>query len=421
MTPLQELEIKETELRGKIAEMMAMETRSADDMAILDTVSKDMATLQIEKRAAIVLESTSPTSIPVATQTTEQREVMGLLKRANLGAFISEVANEIPMNGGAEMELRAALLGNENNRPGKVPIEMLIPPNRLETRADAATTVDAAALADGSQAPILPRVFTKTIAAMMGVDMPSVPVGAANYPIMLTGTTAAQRAAGIRHDATVATFTGETLEPTRLTARYLFRVEDAAKLPNYEATLRMDLDAAISDQMDDQTINGSGAAPNVNGFISELPANNAGAAETTWNEHLADFTDRVDGINAYELMDLRSVISKQAFTYLETLFRTGATDNGPRASACEYVKSRTGSQMVSSRMPHASNVSTGLIALSSYPGRNAVAPIWSSFDLIRDPYSRAAEGEVAMTAIVLWNFKILREAGWNLFQTRVAV
>ena len=55
-----------------------------------------------------------------------------------------------------------------------------------------------------------------------------------------------------------------------------------------------------------------------------------------------------------------------------------------------------------------------------YPGRNAVAPIWRGVETIRDPYSGAASGEVAVTMLMLWNLKILREAGWSLFTTRVA-
>ena len=46
--------------------------------------------------------------------------------------------------------------------------------------------------------------------------------------------------------------------------------------------------------------------------------------------------------------------------------------------------------------------------------RGAVAmPVWDSVTLLRDPYSGAAEGQVALTASGMWNFKILRaSATW---------
>ena len=42
-------------------------------------------------------------------------------------------------------------------------------------------------------------------------------------------------------------------------------------------------------------------------------------------------------------------------------------------------------------------------------------------EVIRDPYTGAAHGQVALTAIMLWNFKILRETGFGLFQIQEGV
>ena len=294
-------------------------------------------------------------------------------------------------------------------------------PDGREERADATTTVAATARTPGSQASVLHRVFTKSIAANLMVSMPMVEVGQTNLPVLTSGTTASNVNAGTAKDATAATFTGVSLDPVRLSARYVFRYEDVAKLRSYESVLRRDLTAAMTDAMDDQIVNGDGSAPNVNGFLAELTAPADPGAVTTWNEHLKAHTDQVDGINSYMLSDLRCVIGKESFTYLETLFRTGAQDNGPRASAQEYVMSRIGGGMVSSRIPApASNIQLGIIAKTSYPGRNAVVPIWRALELIRDPYTRASQGEVALTAIMLWNFKIVRETGWALFKTRTA-
>ena len=249
-----------------------------------------------------------------------------------------------------------------------MPFELLLPDGR-EERADAATTVAASARTPGSQASVLRRVFTKSIAANLLVSMPMVEVGQASFPALASGTTASNVNAGTAKDATAAAFEGVSLDPVRLSARYVFRYEDVARLQSYESVLRRDLTAAMTDAMDDGIINGDGSAPNVNGFLAELTAPADPGAAATWNEHLKAHTDQVDGINAYNLRDLRCVIGKASFTYLETLFRTGAQDNGPRASAQEYVMSRIGGGMVSSRIPApASNIQLGIIAKTSYPG-----------------------------------------------------
>ena len=41
-----------------------------------------------------------------------------------------------------------------------------------------------------------------------------------------------------------------------------------------------------------------------------------------------------------------------------------------------------------------------------------VAAVWSAGELIRDPYSGAATGEVALTLSYLWNFGLVRASNF---------
>ena len=312
---------------------------------------------------------------------------------------------------GPEHEVRAALLGDDAaRRVGTIPLEM------LELRADAATPVAAVAKSAGHQANVIQRVFSRSIASRLLVSMPAVPVGSSNFPVMLTGTAAAMKAAGGLQEAEAGSFTGFTLDPVRLTARYLFRIEDVYKLRNFENVLRRDLVAVMSDKMDDQIINGTGAAPQVSGFINELVAANAPAAVTTWAQFVASFTGLVNGLDAYVLRDLRSIVGAQTFSYAETLYRANNSD----LSAFAYMAEKTGGVSVSSRIA-SGNVQTNITALTSYPGRNAVAPVWKAMEIIRDNITQAASGQIAITAIILWNFKIVRETGFKAWKTRNSV
>ena len=42
----------------------------------------------------------------------------------------------------------------------------------------------------------------------------------------------------------------------------------------------------------------------------------------------------------------------------------------------------------------------------------AVAPVWEAGELIRDPYSGAGKGEVALTLCYLWAFGLLRPSNF---------
>ena len=394
---------------------------TAELLSEIDSATKAIPPLEIELRAAITKESADDDAAG-KPKDVEARERDRLVGETSIMDFVDEVLTGREVKGTAH-EARAALLGDDA-RERMIPFEFLLPPDDgQEHRVDVVSPVAASVKVANYQASVLERVFTRSIASRLLVSMPSVPVGQANFPILSSGTTAAQVAVDAQHDAVAATFAGHTLEPVRLTGRYLLRIEDVYKLRGFESVLRRDLAAVLSDQMDDQIVNGDGAAPNVNGFLSELAAPAADTAAATWGNVLDKFSSMVDGLNAYGLGDIRTVFGKASFKYAESLFRTGATDNGPRESAADYLRSRISGYTVSSRIPAQQNNASGQVniaALTSYPGRNAVAPVWKAFEVIRDNVTLAGKGQIVLTALMLWNFKILREDGFELIRIRRA-
>ena len=416
MTKSQRLQIKCSEARSRLNAAIEKRNVVKDDerpdaelINEMDVATKALGSLEIEYRAAVMQETDEAEQAMRDSPDTERRERDRLVERASVVPYLIEAAAGRDADGESH-EARTALLGDDA-RQGLIPIEM------LEMRQDAVTPVAEAATADGSQASVLERVFSRSIAARLLVDMPMVPVGSANFPVMLTSTTAAMKPADAAQDAGAGSFTGFTLDPVRLTGRYLFRIEDVYKLRGFENVLRRDLAAVMSDAMDDQIVSGDGTSRNVSGFLSELEAPDNPGAVTTWVQYVANFTGLVDGLNAYELSDVRSVIGSASFVYAETLYRTNQSD----MSAQAYMRERTGSVSVSSRITAPiNNIQTNIAALTSYPGRNAVAPIWRAVEVIRDNITQAASGQIALTAIMLWNFMIVRETGFALFKVRTA-
>ena len=398
---------------------------TAEDVTAMDSATRKVTALETEYRASLVAEQEAENKRAQHDPDGAELEMRRLLSRSNVLAFVNEAVTDHAVTG-AEKELREAVFADsEDSTDRLMPLDLLLPSDELETRArpiehraDTVTPVASAALADGSQASVLERVFTRSVAARLGVAMPSVPVGAAVYPIMSSGTTASMAADGTQVDAGAGTFTGHTLEPTRLTAAYLFNARQSYQLRNFESVLRRDLAAVISDKMDDQIINGDGSAPNVSGFVTELTGPTGLSAATTWASFWEIFTGSVDGLNAYNLSDLRAVVGTDTHSHMQSLFR----GNNTETSGYEYVGERIGGMSVSSRIAakDSADRQNNIMALTSYPGRNAVAPIWRGLELIRDPYSNAGKGQVRLTAIAFWSFKVLRETGWKLFQVRTA-
>ena len=430
MTNSQKLSLKLSEMRGDLNGLIEKRNKlpadvepEASDIESMDGLAKRIQSTETEFRANIVAEEEQHAEDAAADPSSDATELEALLQRSSLAPFVDEVLRDRPVHDGPEAELRSETLG-DSYEVGMFPIELLLPQGeagmvapRIEHRVDAATTVAAAALADGSQASVLARVFTRSIAARLGVSMPMVPVGAVNYPILTGGTTAAQAADGTAVDAVAGTFTGHTLEPIRLSAGYLLNVRTGHQLRDFESVLRRDLAAVMADQMDQQVLNGDGTAPNVSGFLDELAPATDPTATSTYATYVEEFASLVDGINAFDLPDLRGIVGGETFAHMMATYR-GNNDN---VTSWEKLRQLTGGMSVSSRIPVATGATkdqTNLTALASYPGRNAVAPIWRGMQLIRDPYTMASSGQVRLTAVSFWNFQILREAGWALWKAR---
>ena len=262
----------------------------AESIRRMDEATRRVQALETEYRAAVVVEAGEEEHRNETAPDGEEVERRRLLSRASVIPFIAEATDGRHVDG-AEAECRAAVLGDDGGN--QMPIDLLLPPDEVETRsqteyrADAVTPVAAAALADGSQSSVLERIFTRSVAARLGVSMPSVAVGASVYPIMTSGTTASMAADGTHVDAGAGTFTGFTLEPVRLSAGYLFNARQTLQLRNFEAILRRDLAAVLSDAMDNQIINGDGTAPNVSGFLHELSAVTRPSAADTFASYIS--------------------------------------------------------------------------------------------------------------------------------------
>ena len=146
-----------------------------------------------------------------------------------------------------------------------------------------------------------------------------------------------------------------------------------------------------------------------NGLLTgtNLPNHNASAV-TTYANYRAQFAyGRVDGTYASTVGDIRSVVGSHTYAHASGVFRS--TNAGDRA-ALEDIMSVTAGVKVSAHVPAAaSNKQNGVIRLGSR--RDMVAPIWEGVTLIPDEITKAANGQIVVTAVMLHAVKILRAAG----------
>ena len=396
MTPLQRLQLRASETRQSLNSLLALDELTEEQRAEMATLTTSMQNLEVETRAAIVAEG-DPT-VASTDDDSAAREMRGLLSGASVGA-IFEAAMEHRNTDGRTSELQKHLHLSSN----QVPLALL-----MEDRA----VTPAPANVAQNQAEIIPGVFPMSCAAFIGIDMPTVGVGEAVYPVLTTNATVGTPAENAEQADTTGSFSADVLSPSRLQAAFFYSREDRARFSGMDSALRMNLSDALSDALDNQILAGT------NGLLTGTNlANHNVSAVTSYAHYRSHFAyGRVDGTYAGGVGEIRSVVGSETYAHASGVFRS---DNAGDRAALEDLMSVTGGVRVSAHVPAASgNKQNAVIRLGMR--RDMVAPIWEGVTLIPDEITKAAHGQIVVTAVMLYAVKILRAAGFYKQQSQLA-
>ena len=389
MTNTQKITLGLSEVRQRLNAIAGLEGDAFTDEIRTESekLQREYGDLETRQRSAIIADGETATRAATDGEGTEIRQ---LVQRASLGAFLHGVARERAVDG-SEAELRAAL----NLEGDQIPIDVLMPP-RVEERADAATNV-AASVAETQQS-IAGRIFSQTAGGYMGVDRPTVAVGESIYATLSTGATADFRSDGVAKDAKAATFTTKTVAPSRVTARYLFSMESTVRLRGMEEGLRADLAATLGDKLDAVALTWQAAvadtSPEVEGIINQLTAPTDPSIISTWTDYVLAYSDRVDCKYSADGSNVRLLVHPDAYK-LAALLQVNVSG--------ELVLNTLprGRFRASANMPASVSDVSRAITYAAGPRRGYVQPVWRALTAIRDPYTKAAEGQVALTVVML--------------------
>ena len=415
---LRELRERQSKERGRMAELALLETLSDEQRSELDTIEKGTADLERLMRAATIAaedeEKEQRAAGAAARQPegdAEDRERAELRSKVKLSGYVAAAVEQRSADG-AEAEYNAAI-GIAGNR---FPLELLAPPEQRAARDETRATTDA----DIQTMPRrwLDRLFAGTAAERVGITMESVPVGSASYPVTTAGASAAQRQRSTDAAVDAAwTVSVTEMKPKRNAVRLLFSIEDAARIPGLESALTRDLRMALTEGIDRAIFLGDATASGTDADIVGL--NTAAITEVAVTQAnkilgpgtLAAFTGLVNGIHANMLGDLKVVSAVGAWRLWEDTIVNSVADNMTLAAFL-----RKAGLSWSARGEIETATDDGDFA--AFVGRGmgidgaGVAAVWEAGELIRDPYSGAAKGEVALTLCYLWDFALPRTSNF---------
>ena len=403
MTKLQELQIKQSEHREKINALLAKTDRTEAEDAELREQTTAIQKLEPELRAALAVEDDAERLAREAggAVDAETRERLELRGRSTVGAFLAAaLAARLP--GGAEAEYGAAC----GAKPGHIPFDLW---EQDRPRPDPETRAVTPAPTTGTGvtvAPVQPFVFAPSIAPRLGIDMPSVQSGGYSEMTISTSLPAAAKAKGVDADDTAGALTPLTANPRRISARMSVSLEDVAQIgqANFEAALRSNVSMALSNEYDNQGINGNGTAPNVEGLVAQLTDPTNPTAIATFAAFLKAAADQIDGLWATELSEVAIVTNADAYKLSAQVFRANSSD----LSFSDYARQALGGWWCNKRMPAtASNIARGIVYRMGQMGlRTACHPTWGTV-AIDDIYTASRSGQRHFTVHVLVGDKVL--------------
>lgn len=390
------LDIERSEKRERLTEISAKEGElTAEERAEIASLSKKMKDIEIKYRAALVAEDTE-------SDKPEAREAKDLVDKLSIRAYLSAVANGNPLQGReAEYNAEHGLASNA------APWEAIAP----RERADAVSPGLASGDGPVTQHSILSRVFARSATQFLGVAMPSVGVGVHSYPVLTAGVAPEFKAKDAVVESTAATLSTTKAEPSRLTAKYSWRIEDTAVTEELESALRNDLSMAFSNALDAQVIAGNGTSPNLAGFLATKANGGLAAAAGSFApsgvityENMAKLlSGAVDGKHATALSDIRILVGPSTYSLLASTFRTGTS-----ASALDWATNAV-SMRVSANLPAVASNKEQAIIVRGNPANEAIVPVWSSVKFVKDSVTDIDKGWEHIISYALYSFVRVRD------------
>ena len=177
-----------------------------------------------------------------------------------------------------------------------------------------------------------------------------------------------------------------------------------------EESLRANLSGSLTEALDKQVI-GAGS-----GLLSTgLTAPDNPSDEADFSDYVSSMVGlRVDGRYATGSDSLKVAVGPDTFGHMSTLFLSNSNE-----SAAGYINRITGGLRVSAHVPATSaKRQDAIVARGS--AMNAVLPTWLGVSVIRDEVTKASAGQIVLTVVQLFGFKVLRADGFARLRFQVA-
>ncbi|WP_112873185.1 phage major capsid protein [Paracoccus endophyticus] len=390
---------RQSEIRQQLATLVGKESPTEDETRSMETLDGEYRTNETRYRAALTAEDTERREAGADLETRSDRQFAELVGRFEL----RQVALAID-EGRALTGATAEVVAELRNAGGYQGIP--VPFAALETRAG--ETVAADQIKPKTYRNVIDRLFPASVAAKLGIERIQIERGELAFPVATSGAVFGWQTTELGNVGAPNPYatTERSLTPDHTGGAQMVISRKALKQAGegLEEAIRRDLNAVIGAELDRVVINGSGAAGQPLGIIPGAAtygiASTAVGAAATWGAFRTAIVAFMQGNAITSPSQVNIGFPPAIWADLDSL---QAADSAPMWEWDRLVKN-VGTAAISNVIPAATAIMTATV--------QGIAPgylgIYGGIDLIRDPYTKAASGQLVLTGLVTADFTVPR-------------
>jgi HK97 family phage major capsid protein len=400
---------RQSEIRQQLTGLAAKQTPDETELRSMTALDTEYSANETRYRAALISEDSERREAGAELETRSDREYAELVNRFELRQ-VAACLDDGSQLSGATAEAVAELRSHGGYQGIPVPLMAL---ERRSGETVASGTPDPI-----QTRPIIDRLFPASVVARMGGQLINIDSGAVEWPVATGGAVVGWGATELGDVGAATQFTtvDKALAPDNHMGAQMTISRKALKQSGtaLEDAIRRDLNAAIATELDRVAFLGAGASGEPLGIVTgagtygfDVNIANAAATYAVFRAAGVEFLTR----NAASgLSDIRLLVRHELINTLDAAI----IEVGSGITMWDFIAKRFGAVLSTG---HALSAPSGSPAESTAVMTTTVggiAPffmgIWGGVDLIRDPFTKAASGQLVLTGLVTCDVTVARAA-----------
>lgn len=402
------LQKRQSEIRQELTVLAGKDTPDENEIRSMGDLDTEYTTNETRYRAALISEDSEREEAGKELESRSDREYAELVGNFELRQVAAALDDGSQISGQTlEVVQEMRQQGGYQGIP--------VPLQALEVRAG--ETIASGTPDPIQTRPIIDQLFPQSVAARMGGQLINIASGEVEYPVTTQGASVGWAATETGDVGAAQAFqtADRNLSPDNTLGCQMTLTRKSLKQSGaaIEQAVRRDMNSAIAVALDKAAFLGAGSSGEPLGIVAgqatygiDLNTINAAASYAAFRAAAVEFMVRNA---ATSIKDIRLMFRHELLNSLDAtpLTGTAVTDLDRIAAKFGSVVS-TGNALAA---PTGSPLESTAVMTTSVGG---VAPffvgIWGGVDLIRDPFTKAASGQLALTGLLTADVTVARPA-----------